>query len=251
MEDEIDFGAAIMKPGGKGKLKPLTPESTLPAVRLYDLEPVKNEIQIYSSEINKMVEQVKAIEVTDDGSNRAAVEIGNKAKGLWKQLEAVRKREIDEPNEFVHGVNRFTKMFQDPLKEVEKEAKKKVNDYQYRLELKRREEERIAQEEHDKYQAQLDKEAKEKKVKSVKVVEVVLPKAEKVTRTETGSSHQRLHWTFELINLEELVKAVAKGEVDINTLMLNEKTIQQMVGMAVRNIPGIRIFEKSSTVFRP
>lgn len=232
---DVDFGAA-MKPKKRQMAKFLTP-----AGHPYDLEGVKDKILAYTQQLDAIFEQAQVHEVSDEQSLVKAVEMGTKVKDLWKKIEEVRKQEIQEPNGFVKSVNTFAKVFQDRLVNIEKMFKKKVADYQYHRELERREAERKAREEAEKLQKQLDKEAKKKGVEPVKVGEMVLPEAPKVTRTETGASHQRLHWTFEVVDAEKIPREY---------LVPDEKKIRQAVAMGLREIPGVKIFEKASTVFR-
>lgn len=231
---QVDFGAA-MKPQNKAKTKYLTPAHP------YDLDPIKDKILVYTKQIDKMFETADLHKVSDEQSLVKAVQMGTSAKDLWKKIEEVRKRETQEPNEFVKSVNSFAKIFQERLKNIENMIKRKVGDYNYHKELERREQERKAREEAERLQAQLDKEAKEKGVESVKVGEPVMPEPEKVTRTETGASHQRLHWTFEIVNADKVPREY---------LVPDEKKIRQAVGMGIREIPGVKIYEKASTVFR-
>jgi len=231
---QVDFGAA-MKPQKRNVIT----RTALQAV--YDVEGVKDKILAYTRELDKMFEAAQVLDVTDEPSLVKAVEMGTKAKGLWNKIEQVRKEEIKEPNEFVKSINSFAKIFQERLRNIENMVKKKVADFEYHRELKRREEERKAREEQERLQAQIDKEAKEKGVESVKVGEVVMPEPEKVTRTESGASHQRLHWTFEIED---------ESKIPREYLIPDEKKIRQAVAMGLREIPGVKIFEKSSTVFR-
>lgn len=231
----IDFGAAV-QPQGKTRKK-----AALAKTNPFDLAPVKAKLAVYSEAIDKMVALAEKHEVKDDASNQGAVALGTQAKKLNNQIEDLRKQIVAGPNEFVKAVNSLAKAFQERLKIVENDLKKKISDRQYKLELERREKERKAREEAERLQKKLDEEAKEKGIESVKVVAPVMPAPAKVTRTETGQSHQRMEWTFEIQD---------EAKVPREYLAVNEQKIRQAVKMGVREIPGVRIFEKASTVFR-
>lgn len=230
---EPDFSAA-MKPKGQTRNPP-------PPAKLYDLEPIKKKFLLYSHEIDRMVSEAGVHEVKDKKTNEQAVGLGSQAKQLWKKVEDERKRVIADPGEFVKSVNRFAKTYQDRLKTIESGLKKKISDYQYQLELERREAEAKAEKEKQKLQEKLDKEAKKKGVEGVQVESQIVPADDKTTRTEDGSSHQRLHWTFEVVDAKKV-----PDEYKIP----DEKKLRQAVAMGLRDIPGVKIYERSSTVFR-
>jgi len=169
------------------------------------------------------------------------VAMGTAAKQLFKKIDGQRKATVDDPSQFVRTVNNFAKTFTDRLKKIEDGLKKKISDHNYRMELERREQERKAREAAEKLQAQLDEEAKEKQVEPVKIPVPVVPEPEHVTRTETGASYQRLRWDYEIID---------ESIIPRDCLLVNDKIIRQKIAMGLRDIPGIRIYEKSTTVFR-
>ena len=73
------------------------------------------------------------------------------------------------------------------------------------------------------------------------VPEPIMPEAKAITRTDSGTSYQRKVWTFEIVDLLDLPRAF---------LMVDEKGIRDAVRMGTREIPGVRIFEKTETSFR-
>jgi hypothetical protein len=233
MERQVDFSAAT-KPKSQ-RQKPLPP------AKLYDLEPIKKQFAVYSAEIDKMVAEAEALELTDTNSMTQAVTFGTLAKQLFKKIEEARKRETQEPGDFVRTVNRFAKTYQDRLKAIEDGLKKKISDFRYQKELERREAELKAEKERQKLQEKLDEEAEVRGVETVQVEPQVVPKEDTTTRTETGTSHQRLHWTFEIVDAEKIPREY---------LIPDEKKLRQAVAMGLRKIPGLEIFEKASTVFR-
>jgi seryl-tRNA synthetase len=188
---------------------------------------------------------------------------------------------IAEPQDFIRGVNAICKAITDGLDKAESTAKVKIGQYQARVEMERRERERKAREEAEALQRKLDAEVAEANRKAAEearrkaeeeararkasaaeieaakkkaeeeaakiavvaptVVSPVVQDAPKVTRTESGSASQRKVWTFEVIDA---------AQVPREYLMVDEKRIRDAVRMGTRDIPGIRIFEESKTVFR-
>jgi len=127
------------------------------------------------------------------------------------------------------------------LKAIETGLKKKIADFSYQKELERREAERKAEEARQKLQEKLDEEAEIRGVEPVQVEPQVVPKEDTTTRTEAGTSHQRIHWTFEIVD---------ESQIPREFLIPDERKIRQAVAMGRREIPGIKIFEKATTVFR-
>lgn len=248
---------------------------------VYDLDTVRPKFGAYKAESERLEADAKALVVDDQMSLNRAVAIGGSAKKASKAIDAQRKAIILEPQEFVKGVNSIAKMITDQLDEAEKAVKGKIGQFQARQEMERRERERKAREEAEALQRKLDAEVAEANRKAAEearrkaeeeararkasaaeieaakkkaeeeaakiavvaptVVSPVVQDAPKVTRTESGSASQRKVWTFEVIDA---------AQVPREYLMVDEKRIRDAVRMGTRDIPGIRIFEESKTVFR-
>jgi len=236
----MDF-AAILDGEQTEKKRGKVAKVPAPATQSFNIETVKKHFLVYSSEIEKMVAKAEGHEVKDQPSLEEAVAMGTAAKQLFKKIDGQRKATVDDPSQFVRTVNNFAKTFTDRLKKIEDSLKKKISDHNYRVELERREQERKAREAAEKLQAQLDEEAKEKQVEPVKIPVPVVPEPEHVTRTETGASHQRMKWMFEVED---------ENKIPREYLQVNEAKIRQAIAMGRHEIPGLRIYEKAVTVFR-
>jgi len=217
--------------------------SSLPATtETLDVQSAKMRFYQYDQEIDRMLKEAQAFKVSDEPSNKLAVTMGTQAKKLYNTIEAQRKEVTEAPNTFVKGVNNFCKEFTKRLKDIETTLKGKISTYQYQEEMKRREAERKAKAEAEKLQAKLDKEAKKRGVEAPRVADVTMPKAESVTRPDEGSrAFQKKRWTFEITNEAEVPREYCKPD---------PSAIRQAVTMGMREIPGVRIFEEASTVFR-
>jgi flagellar biosynthesis GTPase FlhF len=165
---------------------------------------------------------------------------------------------------------------------IEIVLKNKITSYQARIELDRRKQEEAARKAAAEFQAKLDaeaaeanrkareeaerkavEEAKAKKaseaeieaarkaaaeeaakheVQAPQVPDIIIPKQETVTRTETGtSSHQIKTWKFEILDILLVPREY---------LIVNDKKLREVIHAGFRDIPGVRIFEESSTRFR-
>lgn len=231
------------------------PAELLPATaQPLTLDAVKPKFQPYLIRVREMADEAKAVEVSDDNSLKYAVSLGGDAKKIAKAIETQRKKIIQEPSDFVKAVNNFCKLFTEQLAQAEAVLKKKISDYQYQQELERRKREEAARKAAKELQEKLDREAAEankkaqaenpeaKPIMAPVVQEPIVPKESNVTRTETGTAaYQRKTWKAEVTD-ENLVPR--------EYLVPDIKKINEAVRMGARIIPGVRIWEESSTVFR-
>ena len=230
----IDLGAAL-EGEGMGKRGEEPEIGSIMPVR--SLESVKPIFLQYVGQVDIMVRDAKALEITDPGSLKFAVALGGEAKKIAKAVEARRKETIAEAEDFVKSVNGFCRLFTDKLvldvKKsntgcVENILKLKILDYQYKVELERREQEARVREAAEALQKKLQaeaeeinrkareeairkaeeeakakkaseaeieearkraaEEAKKKEISAPTVLAPVIPQEEKITRTESGTS---------------------------------------------------------------
>jgi hypothetical protein len=207
----------------------------------YDIEAVKNQFEQYRFQITDMEQQAAELVVDGDGPNSQAVAMAGSAKKLAKQIDDLSRQIIADPNDFVKSVCQFAKGFTEPLGAIENGLKRKIADYQYKLRLeaqKKAEAERKAREE---LQKKLDAEAKKAHIEPVKLPDPIIQEAPKVTRTESGAAHIRMVWTAEV---EDESKVPAEYKV------IDMTKINRAVKDGVRNIPGVRVYEKPVTTIR-
>lgn len=226
--------------GKETKALEMGQEIALPG--LYNMETIKKDFLPYHQEIDKILKDAEEVVVKDEHSLKSAVTIGGGAKKLNKKITAQRKEIVEDPNQFVKSVNNFCKTFTDKLLQIENTVKKKIADYQYSQELQRREQERKAQEAAMRLQDQLDKEAEEKNVAPVQVVTPVIPKQPAVARSESGaSSHIRMQWVGEIED---------EPMIPIEYCSPDQKKINNAIKMGIRQIAGVRIWEKPTSILR-
>jgi len=245
------------------------------------LDTVKPKFADYVKAAEAIELQAKAVKVDSDATLQDAVSIGGKSKKALKDIELQRKQIISEPKGFVDSVNGYCKMITGKLAEAEETLKQKINTYKYQQELERRKAEEAARKAAQELQARLDREAaeanrkareeaarlaeeearkrtasqaeidaarkkaeaevKEREIQAPVVPAPIVPKAENITRTESGSSYQRKVWTAEIED---------ESQVPREYLMVDTKKINDSVRMGVRSILGVKIYEKTSTSFR-
>jgi hypothetical protein len=258
---------------------PLITEAPPPAVTAFDLATVRLALAPYKVQIDGMVAQAKAIQITDDASQVVAVELGTTARKLKNQVEALRKSTVQPFNDHVKDVNNLAKSFTEPLDTAERDLKAKISTFQTKLRIEQQKKEAEAREAARKVQEAYEAEqraireeaarkareaeealkkekdaaaraalkrtiAEEKEAAEAPIqvaVAPVIPEIPKAVRTESGSAHQRMTWTFEIEDGTKVPRAY---------LAIDEQKIRQAVKAGIRQIPGVRIFEQASTTFR-
>jgi hypothetical protein len=129
------------------------------------------------------------------------------------------------------------------LAHVEERLKIKLRQYGDMLEQQRRAREAEERRQRAELQKRLDEEAKAAGTEPVQVTAPVQPPApeQTVARTAEGSAHVRKVWKFEIVD---------PGLVPEAYRVVDEGKVRQAVSAGVREIPGVRIFEESTTVIR-
>lgn len=207
----------------------------------FSLLPVHEQLDRFKAVVEIMRGQAETLAVADRESSKAAVSLGSQAKKKWKEIEDKRKELVGPPNDFIKAVNRLAKEVQEPLADIERILKKKISEWEtkVRLELAKAQEE--ASQEAKRLQEQINAEAEAAGVTAPVVVTPVLPETPSPIRTEAGSASQRKEWAFEIINPQEVPR---------DYCMVDERKIREAVKNGIRAIPGVKIFEKYSTIFR-
>lgn len=208
----------------------------------YSLERAKQQFQKYEDEIQKWSLKATELEVEDDVTNATATEMTAQVAGLLKQLDDQRKEIIKTPDDYVRSVNSFVRGFKVKLESIVKDLKAKVGDYGYKLELKRREDERKMQKAAAKKQAKLDAEAKKMKVEPVQMPVMVAPKKPEPVRTESGTASTRYEWDCEVVD----IALVPRAYLEFN----KTPAMYAIKSGGLRDIPGLRIFEKPIVTIR-
>ena len=251
------------------------------AGQVYDLDIIRPRFEDYKAEAARIAGDAKALVVKDDESLNMAVMIGGTAKKIIKSIDAQRRAIIEEPSDFVKGVNAICKAITDNLDEAERTAKAKISQHQARIEMERRKQEEAARKAAEELQARLraeaeeanrkareeaariageearkaglkkaeieaarkaaEEEARKHAIEAPIVVTPIIPEAQRAVRTEAAAAHQRTSWTFELIDA---------AKVPVEYKVVSDQLIRNAIKIGARDIPGVRIFEETTTVFR-
>jgi len=243
---------------------------------------VKPQFAQYVAATEKMALDAAAINISNDDGLKFAVALGGEAKKIVKAIDARKKDVTADASEYVKSVNGFCKIFTDKLSLVETTLKQKITAYQIKVELDRRKQEEAARKAAAELQAKLDAEAAEAnrkareeaarkaeeeaiaknaseaeiaaakkaaedeaakhEITAPQLPDMVIPKQETVTRTETGtSSYQVKTWKC-YVQSPDLVPR--------EYCVPDGRLLNQAVKQGIREIPGCSIVEENSTRFR-
>lgn len=240
----IDFNVDRVTPikTDHGPNTPMTVHASIPApIDPFDTTVAKARFAEFEEIIKKMVSTSQKFEVTDGASYRESIQMGLQAKKLAKQLKGIEEAYTKDHRLYVTTIRNFLKVYTEYLKTIEDDQKEKFTAYSHRIEMARREAERKAEEAARKLQKQLNKEAKEKRIEPVQVPTPALPQKQAPVRTAEGSASFRKKWTFRVIDL---------GKVPDKFKVLDEVAINRAIKAAVRNIPGLEIYQKETPILR-
>lgn len=206
------------------------------------LDMVKPGFHEYIEQAERMVRDADAVVVQNDETLKFAVSLGGEAKKIVKLIEAKKKEVTADASAYVKAVGGFCKIFTERLDAVERGLKKKISDYQYKVELERRKQEEAARKAAADLQKKIDAEAKKAGVEAPIVAAPVIPKQESAVRTETGTSaYQVKRWVCTVVDANAVPREYCEPDM---------KKLNDAVKMGTRIIPGCAIEEVSETRFR-
>ena len=235
----LDFAqVANGKKAKKEKKKStLTVVSSLPKI-----ETIQKYFDQYKPQLAELEKQANELKVIDNETFQISVDGAATAKGLIKAIDGKKAEQTGPFREFINKVNNAAKFFTDPFKNIAETFSKKGGEYQYQLQLAERKRQKAIDEANKELQKKLDKQAEKDGVEKVTVVPVTAPKPKTVIHTAGGhSQHLRTQWVGEIEDPKKVPKEYCVPD---------QKLINQAVKMGVREIPGVKIYEKVSAVHR-
>lgn len=203
-----------------------------------------------------IIESASNFVVADDDGLERATDMVKVIKGGKSTLEKRRKEIVGPYNDQVKIINNTFKKVSESADGAVKALNGQMTQYHLQVEARlRKEEEERRRLEAEKLKAQED-ELREKAALENQDVEAEMEKVQErvqelkgpittspksVSRGDFGSSSVRKTWTF---NLKDITKVPARY------LQLNETAIRNAIGAGIRNIEGLEIFQKSTTIVR-
>lgn len=164
--------------------------------------------------------------VNSEVSYRKITSMYRQARGWKKSIEAKRK-ELTEPlRKRMAAINDKAKEVTDPLDRVIDIANAKANVYQRMLEDQRQQEEEKLRASASLFDAQ---------------DEIYVPPIEKVIRGDGAVAVTKTEKKFKVLDLTQ---------VPLKYLKIDEKSIEQDIKLGINSIPGIEIYEETTTQLR-
>jgi hypothetical protein len=201
------------------------------------------DLALRESEIKALEVKADALVVANEDGEKGATDLAMQLKAIGDNLED-RRKSIKEPGlAWGKMVDAAFKPLTDKVQAAVGRLRLKVQNYRQKLfdeQRRKEEEERRAFEK----QAEMERKKAEKKGQEFVKPEFV-PSAAPVPKTTVSSSGAtstaKLVWTFEVVKLDA---------VPMDYWELNRTMIQDVIDSGVREIPGLRIFQRPQVAFR-
>lgn len=208
-----------------------------------DIAPFVEQFKKHERRITLMAKQVEELVINDDESNERAVAMGSTASKANKELEDQRKAIVKPHNDFVKAVNNTGKMYTGKIKTtIIDPLKAKIGEYLAKKELAERKAQEEARKAAEKLQAKMDKDAKKAGVEAPSVpVPKVKDKPVGPVKTTPGTGYTQKRWTYDVTEIDKIPR---------HFLRLDEGAVTRAIRAGVREIPGLKIYQKSAVALR-
>ncbi len=202
----------------------------------------ESEVKEIQSQSEKIIAAAQAIAVTDEKGMGEATELLGWIARAKKQVEEKRKFFVNPLNKQVKAINAMFKDYAAPLEQADTLLRGKVLIYREEQERIRRAEEERLRKLQEKEQERLRKQAEKKDLPPPPPMPTPQVQGQaKTVHSDFGSVSAKKVWDFEIVNEQEIPKEF---------LMVNEKAIRAAVKAGVRNIPGVKIFQREELAVR-
>lgn len=215
-----------------------------------DLKAAQRSLKRFEGELDRIKKQAEVLVIDDDPTFALATEMRAQVRNLIAAIETKRKELTEEPYQFKKRVDSFAKRYRDILDGIDRKITGKQNDHAYKKELQRREAEREAREAAEAKQRELDAQAKAAKVEPVKLPDIVVPKKTDPVRTESGSATVKMVWTYEVVDWAAVPRDYLERLAKLSTEPQQNKVFGAAIDAGIREIAGVKIFERAETRVR-
>jgi len=200
------------------------------------------EVKELRTQADGVVAAANVLVVANDKGMADATEMLSWIAGAKKRFEEKRKALVKPLNDHVKTINSMFKEYTAPLEAADSTLRGKVLNY-------RREQERIRQEEEErirklaeKEQARLEEQAAKKGAPPPPPMPI--PQVQEQARTvrgDLGTVSAKKVWDYEIVD---------ERQIPPEFMMVNEKAIRAAVKAGVRNIPGVKIYQREELAVR-
>lgn len=191
-----------------------------------------------------------ASSIIDQESYESADALLVKVKQYRKRVDEAFAKPLLKAREALESVRDLKKQVDTPLSHSESKLKSSMVQYYAEAEKKRRAEEArlLAEAKKKEDEARLAEAAELEKAGEPDAAQAILEEpaptpAVNLQKTKAHGTHMTEHWSGSVVNLRQLVGAVAQGKADISLLQANEKVINKLAGALKgrMQIPGVRV----------
>ncbi|MCL6611204.1 MAG: siphovirus Gp157 family protein [Peptococcaceae bacterium] len=195
-----------------------------------------------TTQAEQMEQIAQAVVITDEASLKKATDIVSWVAKAKKAFEEKRKFFVQPLNDQVKRINEMFKEYTQPLERADTLLRGKILAYRQEQERKRREEEERLRKLAEKEQKRLEKQAAKNGMPAPPPVVVPSqPPAAKTIQSDMGAAQVRMVWDFEIVD---------ETQIPREFLMPNVPAIRAAVKAGVRNIPGVKIFQREELAVR-
>lgn len=217
---------------------------------VFDLEIAKSKLD--GDNVNDLVEIANQLTIKTDEDAKQGVTLAMQARKMTNSIEKARMAIVRPHLDFQRAVKKYADGFSTCLKGMEKSTLKKVEKFQADKEkvLKMMHQEQMKKEAEAMRllkEAAKDQHKEGEAVKEINLmdkepekVEVFIPPTKKIA-VDDGISTTIVEWVFDI----ESVK-----DIPVKYMQVNERAIKEAVRAGVRNIPGVKIYEKKRQQYR-
>ena len=211
------------------------------SVLLPEIVPEK-EVKEIQSQANKIVAAAQALAAADEaGMGEATALLGWIARAK-KQVEEKRKFFVKPLNDQVKKINAMFKEYAAPLEQSDNLLRGKILTYRREQDRIRREEEERLRKLQEKEQKRLEKLAEKNGAPPPPPMPTpIIQEQAKTVHSDFGTVSAKKVWDFDVED---------ESKVPREFLMVNEKAIRAAVKAGVRNIPGVKIYQREELAVR-
>ena len=184
--------------------------------------------------------------IKDEESEKYAVTCLSQIAGLSKEIDKKQKQVLDAPKRMVKAIQACFKVLTLDLEACKNQVRQNLLTYQTkkRMEMaKKQEKERKAAE---RLQRSLAKDAEKLGIEAPEVPMPVTEPEPTTIRSEEGKVVKRKIWDLQIIDKMAFIQAVAKKQVPETCLSIETAQVKSLIKADIRNIPGLKIFEKET-----
>jgi hypothetical protein len=256
---EIDFskvGHETPAPAGKGKRKPKDPDKGTDMVVLEPIPVPVEKFKAFYPQAQELRTRAMAVTVDSKDEDKAATDFAKEIRTAIKEIKDLEKYYTERHKEFNEQVRNISKAGYKPLEEGLGYLRNTQLAFKKKVELAKREQEKLITDAAKKLEADLKEKAKELGVDAPKVGPVKFPKGDKTTRGEKGRSYVTGSWTYEVLDItlvprDHLKQEVAPKSVTDKIAMGVRDKIDEETGEVLQHaIPGIRIYFDETVAYR-